>query len=207
MPRCGRGIRGEPLDLVDDGGGGVAGVAERHVRVGPDGVDVADRAGRVGEVLLPDEHEWSLHHRALGALTFGVCDFREGPAQVDGARAPAIGVGPPNVALDGEVDLEGRRSGAVAPIGPVDAGGHHIAVDPEHRGRAEVEHHDVGVGDVAAAGDGHPGGDGAAVRVRAAASAFVIDPDPPRATGQPWRWPLARIINPSDAVSGRSNLV
>ncbi|CKR25247.1 Uncharacterised protein [Mycobacterium tuberculosis] len=42
---------------------------------------------------------------------------------------------------------------------------------------------------------------------RAAASAFVIDPDPPRATGQPWRWPLARIINPSDAVSGRSNLV
>lgn len=29
---------------------------------------------------------------------------------------------------------------------------------------------------------------------RAAASAFVIDPDPPRATGQPWRWPLARIV-------------
>ncbi len=67
-------------------------VLEQHVR-GPDGVDVADRAGQVGGVLLPIEHEWSLHHRALGALTFGVCDFREGRG-TDGARAPAIGVGP-----------------------------------------------------------------------------------------------------------------
>ncbi len=42
---------------------------------------------------------------------------------------------------------------------------------------------------------------------RAAARARVIEPDPPWATGQPYRCPLARIISPSDAVSGRSRRV
>ena len=41
----------------------------------------------------------------------------------------------------------------------------------------------------------------------AAASASVIEPVPPSATGQPYRWPLAKIIKPSDAVSGRSRRV
>jgi hypothetical protein len=40
--------RGEPLDLGDDGRSGIACVAVGHVRVGPYGMDVADRALWIG---------------------------------------------------------------------------------------------------------------------------------------------------------------
>ena len=47
----------------------------------------------------------------------------------------------------------------------------------------------------------------AEVSAGAAATADVIAPEPPWATGHPKRWPLAAIIRPSDAVSGRSRRV
>lgn len=40
--------RGESLDLGDDGCGGIADLAVRHVCVGPNGVDVADRTSWIG---------------------------------------------------------------------------------------------------------------------------------------------------------------
>ena len=69
------------------------------------------------------------------------------------------------IALDGEIHLERRRPFAVTPIRPLDPAGHGVAVDRQHLDGAEVEHDDVGCRDVAAARDGHAGGDASAVRL------------------------------------------
>ena len=122
----------------------------------------ADRDGSA-KYCWPDQREGALRHPALRALPLGIGGFGERAAQVDGAGASAIGVGPGDVAVDGEVDLEGRRSLPVSPIRPLDPRGHRVAVDPQCRSRIQVQHHNVGVRDVATAGDGDPGGDRAAV--------------------------------------------
>lgn len=84
----------EALDLVSDDLGGIAGVAERHVGVGVDRVDIARRARRVGQVLLPKDDERPPVHPTLRPLAFAVCDLGECPAQVHGAGVTAVGIGP-----------------------------------------------------------------------------------------------------------------
>ena len=87
---------GESLDLGDHRLGGIAGVGVRHVGVRPQRVDVADRPGRVGEVLLADEHERSYGHRPP-MHRFLSCRrphrgfHRDGPCRRGGPREPSTG--------------------------------------------------------------------------------------------------------------------
>ena len=125
-----------------------------------------------------------------------------------------IGVGPRNVALDGEVDLERRGSLAVTPIGPLDPPGHDVAVDRQRRRGAEVEHDEVGIRDVAAAGDAHAGRDGAAVRAERggqglgdrSGSAFGDRPTVAVSAGQEHQAKRCgeRPIQPGEHVRGRA---
>src|SRR5262249_53098496 len=96
----------EPFDLVDDRLGRVAGEAVRDVAVGPDRMDVAARAARIGEVLLADEYERPLGHPAAVDVALGGDDLPEGAGGVDGPGAAR--------ALDREVDLEGAGAMAVS---------------------------------------------------------------------------------------------
>jgi hypothetical protein len=50
------------------------------------------------------ENERPLGHLALRALAFGVGDLGEAAAEVHAARAPAVGVGPGDVAPHREVE-------------------------------------------------------------------------------------------------------
>jgi hypothetical protein len=67
-----------------------------------------DERDWVGQILLPDEREGPLRHPPLCPLAFGESDLGERPAEVDHAGTGALGVGPRNMALDREVDLESR---------------------------------------------------------------------------------------------------
>src|SRR4029079_17963432 len=73
---------GKSLDLGDDGRGGIAGVSVGHVRVGPYGVDVADRALRVGQILLSDKDERPLRHPTGVHVPLGGGQFGVGACQV-----------------------------------------------------------------------------------------------------------------------------
>ena len=81
----------EALDLVDHRLGGVAVVAVGDVGVGPDRMDVARRAGRVGEVLLADEDERALGHPAAVDLALGGDDLLEGADRRARSRPGAAG--------------------------------------------------------------------------------------------------------------------
>ena len=125
--------------------------AVRDVGVGPDRVDVARGAGRVGEVLLADQHQRPLRHHAAVHLPLGGRDLLEGAADVHGARAPAGLRGPRHAAAHGQVDLV--RGEAVLPPGssrPAMAanavGVVSNIVDPGGRQVGERAHRDAGLG-------------------------------------------------------------
>ena len=108
----------EALDLGDDRLGRVAGVAVGHVGVGPDRVDVAGRAARVGQVLLADEHERPLRHPPAVDVALGGDDLLEGAGRRARSRRAGALVRPRDAALDREVDLERAGPVAVAAVAP-----------------------------------------------------------------------------------------
>ena len=101
---------GESFDLGDDGLGGIAGEAMRNVGIGPQRMDVADRPGRVGEILLADEHERSPGHCPPMDRFLVVNDLTCAPTEVNGAGEAGRLSRPRDTTLDREVDLEGARA-------------------------------------------------------------------------------------------------
>ena len=134
----------EAFDLVEDRLAGVAGIAGGDVRVGPDRVDVAARARRVGQVLLADEDEGPLRHPAAVDLALGEDDLLEGADRVHRPRPAGGRVGPGDAALDREVDLEGSRAVPVAAVGAGDPRRQPLAGDLGDRAGREVEDDRVG---------------------------------------------------------------
>ena len=106
-------------------------------------MDVAARAGRVGEVLLADEHERLLGHLPVRDELLGGGDLAEAAADVDGAGPPRLCVCPRHAVLHGEVDLERAGPVAVARERARDPSRHPVARDSGGGGRGDVEHHDV----------------------------------------------------------------
>ena len=134
----------EPLDLSLDLRGWVARVAGGNVRVPIDGMGVAARARRIGQVLLADQHERGVGHPPGVDEPLARRDLLEAAAHVHGACASRGLVRPWDAALDGEVDLERPRAVAVAGQCACDPGRHPIPGDPRRRGWRNVEHDDVG---------------------------------------------------------------
>ena len=98
---------GEPFDLRLDAIGHVDGRAVRHVAVGPGGLRArrgrgsgrtgsAARAARMGRSAMPPRCD----------VAFGRGDLVERPAEMDGRRPGAVGVGPRDRPVERPVDLE-----------------------------------------------------------------------------------------------------
>jgi hypothetical protein len=102
-------------------------------------VDVADRTAWVGEVLLSNEDERALGHRAGGDVVLGLNDVRQGPSKVDGSSTAAEFVRPRDAALDGEVELERGGPVSVTPVRAGDSGGQPVAENRDGRGWCHVE--------------------------------------------------------------------
>jgi len=81
---------GESLDLVQYRVGGVAGAPVRYMRVGIQGVDGADRATRVCQILLRHNDERTLGHPSRMGSAFGCDHLIERSADIHGARRPAV---------------------------------------------------------------------------------------------------------------------
>src|SRR6476620_5638123 len=134
----------EAFDLVEDRLAGVAAVAARHVCVGPEGVQVAARAARVGEVLLADEDVGTVGHAAAVDLSLGGDDLLERADRVNAAGAAGRLEAPGHPALDREVELEGARPISVAAVGAGDAPRQPVAGQLQNAARGEVEDDRVG---------------------------------------------------------------
>ncbi len=137
---------GEAFDLVEQRLAGVAAIAAWHMGVGPDRVDVADRARGIGEVLLADEDEGPLRHPAPVHLALGGDGLRKGADDVDRPGPPRGLFAPGDPALDREVDLEGAGPVLVAPIGAGDPGGQPLTGEVGDGAGRQVEDDRVGRG-------------------------------------------------------------
>ena len=115
----------------------------RNVRVGPEQDDGAGRAGRVGEVLLADEHEGAFRQLAPRRGGLGGDDLFRGAVEMQGAGSPAVVVGPGHVAVDGELDLVHGRSVLVARQAAAHPPGQPFADDAYDGVRCGVQHDDV----------------------------------------------------------------
>src|SRR5271156_5506983 len=78
--------------------------------VAPHWVNVADGALRVGQVLLPDQHERPLRHPAGVDIPLGGGQFAIVTDHVHRARPTRVRVRPGHPAVDGEVDFERTRT-------------------------------------------------------------------------------------------------
>ena len=116
-------------------------------------MDVADRAGRVGEVLLADEHEGPLGHDPPMHRCLIGDDFVEITAEMDRAGLARRGSGTWHAFLDGEVDLERARAVSESAIRAGDPARQPIAEDVGGDRRRNVQHQDVARREFADGGD------------------------------------------------------
>ena len=107
-------------------------------------MDVADRALRVGQVLLTDQDERPLGHASGVDVALGGGEFGVGARQVHGAGPAAPRVGPRHTAFDGEVDLERAGAAAEPSVGTRDPARQPVAENAGDRLGRQVEHRHVG---------------------------------------------------------------
>ena len=130
------------------------GIAEQHA--------VTFSAGLASQGMIPFCNIYSsFMQRAYDQVVHDVC-IQNLPVNfcLDRAGFAAVGIGPRDVAVDREIDLERRRTDTEVAVGARDSAGQFVAIDRQHLLRSQVEHDDVGVGDVGAAADMGVGGDG-----------------------------------------------
>lgn len=72
-------------------------------------MDVANRAPRVSQILLADQHERSLGHAPGVDVAFVGRQFGQRADYVHGAGPTGVGIGRRHAAFGGEVDLECPR--------------------------------------------------------------------------------------------------
>lgn len=96
---------GEPFDLIEDCGSSVTRVTQRHLGIGVQRVDVADRTARIHQVLLNDNDEWTIRHATACNGALGLGDLVERAADVNGAGRAAVLIEPWHSFRDGQVDL------------------------------------------------------------------------------------------------------
>src|SRR4029077_13883524 len=133
----------EALDLPQNGLRRIPGVAAGNVCVDPEWVQVALRATRGGEVLLPDAQVGELRDRAAIDGPLGDRDLLERAGDVHRPRAPAGLVGPRDPTLHREVELERPRAVAEVTVGAGDSRRQAIACDLGDGARSKVEGDDV----------------------------------------------------------------
>ena len=155
--------------------------------VGPDGVDVAGRPGRIGQVLLTDQHERTVGHPPGRDVGLGRGHLLERAADVHRPGAAAVLVAPRHPALDGQIDLVRRRARA-GTDGRRGRPGREPVPGDLSTPRGDTSSSTTSAG-ATSANDGTRRPSRSAAEARSsAASASVIALDPPRATGHPYRW-------------------
>ena len=120
-------------------------------------MQVAVRATRIGEVLLADEQEGALRHRAAVDRPLGDRDLLERPRDVDCPGAAAGLVGPRHPSLNRQVDLECSRPVAVAPVGAGDPRRQPLPRDLGDGSGSEIEDDEVGIIELGERGHPPPG--------------------------------------------------
>ena len=127
-----------------------------------------------------------------------------GAAEVDRPGPARASVRPRHAALDREVDLERARAVPVAAVGAGDPRRQPVAEDVGDRAGREVEERRRRRAAVrGAARTRTPVSILPPRSASSAASASVIDREPPSATGHPCRWPAVMMPSPIADVSGR----
>ena len=146
-------------------------------------MDIPDGALRVGEILLSDEHERTLGHAPGVDVPLGGGDLGEGAGQVDRpgpVRVRFVHGTPPSTAKS-TLNAPGPRGTGEAR----ELARQTVTEDASDRAWRQVEHGDVGRRQLRGRLTRTPVSILPPKSVSSAASAAVIDPDPPSATGQP----------------------
>jgi len=121
-------------------------VAGWNVGVAVDGVQVADRASRIGQILLADQDEGGRGHFAVDNEPLGCGYLGEGAAHVHCAGSPGRVVGPRDAPLDCEGELECTGPLTIPTEGSGDSRGEALARDVRGSGWRGVEHDEICIG-------------------------------------------------------------